>query len=374
MLGVHFGAGNIGRGFIGKLLSEANYRTCFVDVNEEIIRLLNEKESYQVFYAEEEKRSFTITNVYGINSATNPDDVVEAIASANIVTTAVGTNILPIIAKLIARGLVKRVEENNQPLNIIACENAIGGTDILKKAILSELDGEYHEKVLEMVGFPNAAVDRIVPNQTQENPLDVMVEPFFEWVVEKKAIKGAVPPIEGIHYVDNLNAYIERKLYTVNTGHAVTAYLGYLEGKKTVQEALEDSEIRNAVYKALRETGKLMVDKYDFDQQAHEAYIEKIIGRFTNPFIIDDVTRVARNPIKKLGYNERLISPARQLLERDIYPEGLLVGIKAALHYNFEGDEEAVELQRKIKEQGVQKALAEISGIEEDSPIVVGCL
>lgn len=370
MLAVHFGAGNIGRGFIGKLLSESNYQTCFVDVNEEIINGINEEKKYKVIYAEEEGRTFEIDNVYGINSIKNPEKVIEAITKAQIITTAVGTNILPLIAKVIAQGLEKRLNTNSDPLNIIACENAIGGTEILKEAILSNVNSNFHENVQELVGFPNAAVDRIVPNQKQENILDVLVEPFFEWVVEKNKIKGVVPAIEGIHYVDNLDAYIERKLFTVNTGHAVTAYLGYMNSKETVQGALEDENIRVAVLKALNETGRLICDKYNFDEDEHRGYIEKIIGRFTNPYIVDEVTRVARTPIKKLGYNERFISPARQLLDRGVYPEGLIYGISAVLRYDYDQDSEAVELQKRMKENGVPQTLVEVTGMDKGNDII----
>jgi mannitol-1-phosphate 5-dehydrogenase len=366
---VHFGAGNIGRGFIGKILAEAGYDIIFVDVNETIINEINVQEHYNVFYAEEEKRSFTVSGVKGLHSVHDEESVIQAITEATLVTTAVGAHILPHVAPVIAKGLIKRVTMTDDPLNVIACENAIGGSDLLKEAIHNHLEEDTTEHIERLIGFPNAAVDRIVPNQSQTNILDVLVEPFFEWVVDKKGIKGQLPPVKDIHFVDQLEAYIERKLFTVNTGHALAAYAGYKAGKKTVQDALNDDTILASIRKGLQETGRLIVEKHGFDASEHNHYIEKILGRFSNPFIIDEVTRVARQPIKKLGYNERLISPVRQLKERNLSADGLIDVIVAALQYDYPEDTEAVELQKKIKEKGVQVAFYEISRLSPEDSI-----
>lgn len=370
MIAVHFGAGNIGRGFIGKILTDSGYETTFVDVNEELIDAINEKKKYTVFYAEEEKREFTVANIRGLHSVKNEDEVINAISKADILTTAVGAHILPHIASLVAKGLAARVLHSDRPLNVIACENALGGTDILKKAVFEHLDEKVKNDVKRQIGFPNAAVDRIVPNQNQENMLDVLVEPFFEWVVDKTTYKGDIPSIEEIHFVEQLEAYIERKLFTVNTGHALAAYTGYKAGKETVQDALQDPAVEKQVRQGLEETGKLICEKHDFDPSEHKLYIEKILGRFTNPFIVDEVTRVARQPIKKLGSNERLISPVKQLIDRNIDPIGLLNGIVSALHYDYSDDKEAVELQKRISQQGVKATLSSISGLDENSFVI----
>ena len=135
MLAVHFGAGNIGRGFIGSLLYQAGFQTCFVDVNSEIVNLLNKKQEYRVILADTSQEELLVKNVRAINSQSEPNKVVDAIAQADLVTTAVGPNILPFISGLIAEGLRKRVQSNDKPLNIIACENMIGGSTFLKEKV-----------------------------------------------------------------------------------------------------------------------------------------------------------------------------------------------------------------------------------------------
>ena len=373
MLAVHFGAGNIGRGFIGNLLYHSGYETCFVDVNTEIVDLLNEKNEYRVVLAEPSQEEVTVKNVRAINSAQNPEQVIEAIAEADLVTTAIGPNILPLIANLIADGLRKRVSVSDKPLNIIACENMIGGSSLLKEEVFKKLTAEERSQFDDRFGFPDSAVDRIVPNQVNEDKLMVKVEPFYEWVVEEPKIMGERPAINGITYVQELVPYIERKLFTVNTGHALAAYFGYFFDVDTINHAMGNEQISELVEGALEESGQFLVKKYGFDQEEHKKYIQKILQRFSNAYIVDEVTRVARSPIRKLCANDRLVSPARQYSEVvGKEPVYLLKGIAAALMYDFQGDEEAVKVQQAITEQGVEGAIQTYTQLEPETPLFKG--
>ncbi len=108
MRAVHFGAGNIGRGFIGEVLAANGFEITFVDVNHTIIDALNERKEYEIELADESKEKITVKNVKGINNQTNPEKVIQEIAEADLVTTAIGPNILPFIAELIAKGIQER--------------------------------------------------------------------------------------------------------------------------------------------------------------------------------------------------------------------------------------------------------------------------
>ena len=370
MLAVHFGAGNIGRGFIGNLLYHSGYETVFVDVNAEIVNLLNKKNEYKVVLAEPGQQEDIIKNVRAINSAENPDQVIQAIAEADLVTTAIGPNILPLISGLVAEGLRKRAAQSDRPLNIIACENMIGGSSLLKEKVFEKLSEEEIAQFDGQFGFPDSAVDRIVPNQTNEDKLMVKVEPFYEWVVEETKLVGGKPEIKGITYVQDLVPYIERKLFTVNTGHALAAYFGYYFGEETINQAMENPHIRELVEGGLNESGEFLVKKYGFNAEDHAKYIQKILQRFSNSHIVDEVTRVGRSPIRKLGPNDRLVSPARQYFEVVAKePVNLLKGVAAAFLYDFQGDEEAVKIQNTIEENGFEKAIATFTQISPESPL-----
>jgi len=370
MLALHFGAGNIGRGFIGNLLYHSGYETVFVDVNAEIVDLLNEKNEYKVVLAEPGQQEDIIKNVRAINSAENPEKVIQAIAEADLVTTAIGPNILPLIAGLVAEGLRKRAAQSDRPLNIIACENMIGGSSHLKEKVYEKLTEAEIAQFDEQFGFPDSAVDRIVPNQTNEDKLLVKVEPFYEWVVEETKLVGEKPEIQGITYVQNLVPYIERKLFTVNTGHALAAYFGYYFGEETINQAMENPQIHELVEGALNESGEFLVKKYGFNAEDHAKYIQKILQRFSNSHIVDEVTRVGRSPIRKLGPHDRLVSPARQYSEVvGKVPVNLLKGVAAALLYDLQDDEEAIKVQTTIEENGIEKAIEIFTHISSESTL-----
>lgn len=366
MKAVHFGAGNIGRGFIGKLLSDAGYQVTFADVDDELIELLNKLNTYNVKVMGETCTTEAVSSVNGVNS--NSDDLIALINDVELITTAVGPTVLAIIAKTIAKGLATRFDQDNEQfLNIIACENMIRGTSFLKQEVYNHLHESYHNKADKYVGFVDSAVDRIVPPSESSYPLEVTVEQFSEWIVDELQFKGLVPSIHGMQKTDNLMAYIERKLFTLNTGHIITAYLGVLAGHQTIKDAIDDPIICEQVREAMQESGEVLIKRYDFDRDSHNAYIEKIIGRFANPYLHDEIDRVGRQPIRKLGGNDRLIKPLMGTIEYQTKNKVLLKGIAAAFIYKNSEDPQAVELQDSIEHIGFLATLEKYTGLAESS-------
>lgn len=369
MKNVHFGAGNIGRGFIGATLADNGFEIEFVDVNATVIDALNERHEYPVEYAAPGKKRITVRNVSGINNAKEPEKVVQAIAQADLVTTAIGPKVLPLIAPLIAQGLKARQDAGNQqPLDVAACENMIGAGDVLKKEVYSHLDGDTVAFVDQYVGFPNAAVDRIVPEQHHDDPLLVAVEPFKEWVIDKSMLKNPAIHLTGVEYADDLEPYIERKLFSVNTGHATVAYNGKFMGYTTIGEAVKDPQILTLLRSALGETRALLADKWpNFTMADLEAYHEKIVSRFENPYISDAIARVGRTPIRKLGYNERFIRPIRECRERGLAYDTLLKTAGRIFTFDEPNDQESVRLMKMVADQPLEKVVAEVTGIKDQA-------
>lgn len=390
---VQFGAGSIGRGFIGSLLTQAGYHVTFADVNQPLIDAINEEKEYRIHILFPDGAETTTTSgndISGCNS--NDQHMIDEIVGATIITTAVGPDILKYVAPGLAKGITEKRKRREQGgdknkgpgeeveyLNIIACENRSGASSLLKELVLDNLKDEQDKEFLEKyVGFPNCSVDRIVPppsgDKAQETEkdhrsLDVDVELFHEWIVERSALKGNPPfpkQIKGMQLTDRLQAYMERKLFTLNTGHAMTAYLGFLKGYDTIADSIRDEEIARNVRHAMHESGAALQKKHDFDSEAHAAYIDKIISRFRNPHLKDECVRVGREPLRKLGQNDRFVGPAKLCKEYGLGNKHLCRGIAAAMRYENDGDPQSVELMERIKKDGVEKTAIELTGWTED--------
>jgi mannitol-1-phosphate 5-dehydrogenase len=176
---IHFGAGNIGRGFIGPLLVQSGYHVVFADIDAKLIDNINEHGEYLVHILDPSKpRPVTVSDISGVISTS--ENVLAAIAhpQADMITTSVGVGILPRIARTVARGIAARRKAACGAMNVIACENAVGATATLAKAVDEHLSEEDREYAREYVGFANCAVDRIVPPFKNDTPLDVGVEGF----------------------------------------------------------------------------------------------------------------------------------------------------------------------------------------------------
>lgn len=360
MKALHFGAGNIGRGFIGKLLADSGIQVIFADVNDHVIEQLKTQRAYPVKIVGDRLNVIeTVSNVTGVNSK-NEADIIACFTEVDLVTTAVGPNVLKIISSTIAKGLSARFRAGNtRPLNIIACENMVRGTSFLKDNVFSYLTPEEQQQAETQIGFVDSAVDRIVPPVQFDpaNPLLVTVEEFSEWIVDKTQFKGTIPAITGMEQTDNLMAFVERKLFTLNTGHATTAYLGKLKGHQFVKDSIDDPDIREAVKATMQESGAVLIKRYGFDPHAHAAYIEKILKRFANPYLQDDVDRVGREPLRKLSYNDRLIKPLRGTLEYGLPNQHLIQTIASALAYRNESDPQAVELAQLLQQDALESAV-----------------
>jgi mannitol-1-phosphate 5-dehydrogenase len=371
MKAVHFGAGNIGRGFIGYLQYKSGYDITFVDISDFLVDAINKYKRYTVITLSTSENKEEVKNVSAIH-LNDTEALEKAISEADLITTSIGANNLTSTGNLLRELLEKRVKVNKKELDIIACENALFATDILKKAIFDGASGELTEYLQEKVGFPNSAVDRIVPNVNieKELPIDVAVEDFYEWDIEKDKIK-INSGIKGAEYVDKLGPYLERKLFLLNGAHATIAYMGYLKGYKFIHEAItKDELIRNTAIGFHNEGITALSTKHGINVEELNNYSKKIIGRFENPYLQDELSRVGRDPIRKLSANDRLVTPLKLCRELNIKANNILTGIAAGFLFDAEDDEKAQRIQNDVKTKGIAKTLSAVTGLPEKDAIV----
>lgn len=250
----------------------------------------------------------------------------------------------------------------------MACENAIGATDLLRREIVAAA-GEDAETLLARAVFANTAVDRIVPAQPAGSGVDVTVEPYFEWAIESGPFGGSLPSIPGAHFVDDLAPFIERKLFTVNTGHAATAYFGARAGIERIADALADPAIAASVSAALEETSAVLVAEHGLDPDDLAAYRATILERFRNPALVDTVQRVGRQPLRKISRHERFVGPAAMAAERGLSAEALVAAVSAALEFDDPADEQSVELQRLLRTLDAATFTSQVTELDPEHPL-----
>ncbi len=362
-----YGAGNIGRGFIGQLFSNSGYSVGFVDINKEVIGRLNADREYPVDVVSGDIVDEQIVkNVYGIDGTDN-ELVANEIASADIMATAIGVNVLKFIAKPIALGLKKRFEANAKPFNIIICENLIGADEFLKGLIKEQIP-EYAERVEKEIGFVEASIGRMVPvvpeEKKQGNPLRVYVEPYNILPVDKSAFKGEIPEIANLYPFAPFNLFIQRKLFMHNMSHATCAYLGYLRDYSYIYEAVADFDIRLVAYKALTQSALAVSKENGVDIDILLAHAENLIYRFTNKALGDTVERVGKDTMRKLSNNDRLIGAILLAEKHDLPCTYLCIGVAAGMLFNPDADERSKELYAFAKANGARETLKKYSGYE----------
>lgn len=366
---VHFGAGKIGRGFIADLLHDSGYKIVFADVVQPLVDLVNKTHEYSLFLIDHDYEEKVIDQVEAYSTITQEDKVVEEIAKAEVLTTSVMATNLSKVAPTITKGLKARSEAgNSKKLIVMACENAIMGTDILKKAMIET--GILTEEEMDSVAvFPNTAVDRMVFDGHHHGKDGIEVGDAFELPIEKNKLEDPESkPIKGAEYVDDLVKFLQRKIYMVNCAHAVTSYFGFVKGYSTVQEGLADPQILEDVKKTVMESASALEKIYGFKHEDLVEYMNSmIVKRFTTPGVSDPITRVAREPIRKISANDRIMGPAIQCEELGLDNSYLLKGAACALAYKNEEDAQAVELQNYIKEHGVMGAIVNYIGLAPES-------
>ncbi|MEK6645149.1 MAG: mannitol-1-phosphate 5-dehydrogenase [Candidatus Firestonebacteria bacterium] len=365
---IQFGAGNIGRGFIAQLFTESRYEVVFVDIDKKIIDALNKEKKYTLEILGKKNKKISITNVRAVNG-TDIDVVAGEIQNADIIATAVGVNVIKSVCPAIAEGIRYRAENKIElPVNIIICENLLSAGKILKEYIKSLLEKKYIGYLDKYVGFVETVIGRMIPvlpdTIKKKDLLYVKAEEYSILPVAKKGFKGEIPDVKNMIACDNFKFYEERKLFIHNLGHAVCAFLGYFKKYKYVWEAIADKNIISVTKKAMNESGDALRKKYNLTKKEIDEYINDLLVRFSNKNLGDTIVRLARDPIRKLGKNDRLIGSAKLALKYGVKPENISLAIAAALHYNYEKDEHAVKLAKIIKTYGVQYVLTNISKLK----------
>ena len=370
MKAVMYGGGNIGRGFIGALLSQSGYEVTFIDIAEPVVNALQQNRTYPVRYVSTDGyEDVWIQNVTAVNG-NDLEAAGDAIANCDIMATAVGARILKFIIPNIVAGLRKRWAMKKGPLNIIICENLMDANKVLEGMLKEQLTAREQALFDETVGLVEASIGRMVPVQTEEmkagEPMRVCVEKYGFLPVDKAAFKEEVPGITNMVPFEPFDFYIKRKLYVHNMGHATCAYIGDLLALEYICQSIAVPEVRVLVQNAMLESALALHKKYGAPLYDLQLHIQDLLGRFTNAALGDTCQRVGGDPARKLGPDDRLIGSATLALEQGITPAYITVGAAAAVHrYLKENDlahtkETALKVLQDVSKLGAQEQLTDM--------------
>jgi len=353
-----YGAGNIGRGFIGGTFSKSGYEVVFVDVNKQIVDRLNSERQYPVvIVGGESTREEIIKNVRAVDG-NDIESVIKEISTCDIMATSVGVNILKYIAKPIAGGISARLK-SKKPLNILLCENLADANHYFRTELFKYLTPAEQARFDGNIGLIEASIGRMIPALADNggNPLKVAAEEFDVLHLDKACFVGEPPKLFNTVIYAPFDYYIMRKLYIHNLCHSFCAYLGYLNGYPYISGAVADLDILYAVKSAglesagaiSRETGKDMTDLTEF--------ADKLFYRFYNPSLKDTVARVGGDPVRKLRSGDRLCGAYTLCRKHNVENSFICLAIAAAFTYGNPADAAAVAVQDYIKANGITQAI-----------------
>ena len=373
---VLFGAGKIGRSFIGQLFSLGGFEVVFIDVNKPLIDELNHRHNYNIVIKGDVETVINIQNVRGI-LANDIEKVNHEIATARIAAISVGLNGLQSVIPLIVSGLKKRYEtEGASPLDIIIAENLRNAAEFMNKELQKLLPEVY--PLEERVGLIETSIGKMVPIMLQKDVekdiLQVFAEPYNTLILDKHAFKNPIPGIEGLAPKQNMKAWVDRKLFIHNLGHATTAYLGFLYNPEFVYlfEALAEKKIYKQVKETMLQAADILLKIYpdEFTFNALTDHIDDLLLRFQNKALGDTIFRVGCDLSRKLAANDRLSGAIRLAVDLNFPYNRILYALICGCHF-MATDEDGYMLKDDVEfishyQNNLKMILTEVCGFNEN--------
>jgi len=382
---VMYGAGNIGRGFIGQVFFDSGFEVVFIDIDCDVVAALNERGSYtQLIIEGDSSERREISRVRAVDGF-DREAVASEIAACDIMAVSVGAAVLPVVAPVIAEGLELRGrsfgEQSSgerslggspfcgQPLNILVCENLAHAPEVLRGYVSDSLSDI---SVLDRVGFVGTTIGRMVPfvskQERADDPTLIAVEGFCTLPMDADAVILPMPELQHTFMFSPFAFEEQKKLFIHNMGHSLAAYLGALKGYEYIWQVMDDSEVRTLVLEAMKASAEALASKYNEDRSSLSDYVNDLISRFGNKGLGDTVARVGGDPLRKLSPGDRFMGTIDLYKEQGIDYRPVLIGVAAALRFDAPDDPSADLMRQRMAEFGVFAFLRDYCGmVAEDA-------
>jgi mannitol-1-phosphate 5-dehydrogenase len=376
---VLFGAGKIGRSFVGQLFSRAGYEVVFIDISVPVIQELNKRHTYNVIIKSDEyEEIIPIRNVRGV-LASDSVSVAEEICTADILATAVGINALPHVFPLIARGLLRRYAvHKGSKLDIIIAENMRDAADYFDKELKKETGTSYPFD--ELIGLVETSIGKMVPIMSEKDMkkdiLQVFAEPYNTLILDKKGFKNPVPAVDGIAAKEHIKAWVDRKSFIHNLGHAATAYIGnvYDRNFTYLYEALAVQDVFREVREIMLQSADILLQEYpeEFTIDGLTTHIDDLLKRFMNKALGDTIFRVGKDVIRKLGPEDRITGVIKKGITDNMPVNKILRALVCGMYFRATGEdgnmfERDTQFVNKFFNKGTRYVLIHVCGFNEDT-------
>jgi len=372
-----FGAGKIGRSFIGQLFGRAGYEVVFADIDQTLVDELNRRKSYPVVIKGNTEETITVRNVRAV-SVLNEEAVKEEIAQTSIMAISVGKNALEKIIPLIGEGLKLREKlAPGRPLDIIIAENMRSASEFMRSRLVELLPKGY--PLDERVGLVETSIGKMVPIMTEEDlkndPLTIFAEPYNTLIVDKRGFKGPIPEVPGLSPKENIKAWVDRKAFIHNMGHATTAYVGNFYHPEAVYifEVLADENIFRTTRETMLQAAEILLSYYpeDFTKNELKEHVNNLLERFQNRALKDTVFRVGRDLPRKLGIDDRFAGIIQMARQKGLPYDHIVRAMTYGFFFekkdeNGKSDPHDELFLQTLKEKGIEETLKTFCGFHPE--------
>lgn len=370
---VIFGAGKIARGFVGHLLFMSKIDFVFVEKVDALADLINERGQYTVNILGDSSKNTLVTGAKCLKFS-EADKIADAIAEADCIFDAVGGKNLGEIVPFLISGIEKRARVNPKPMNIVTCENWKLPADILRRGISEGICEDARAFFEANVGITEAVIMRSAIESTPDmlaiDPLVVNAQDFWEFPYDASRLKAPMP--EGMicqKPIHEFTGFLERKFYTYNAANGTTSFVGALLGYKYIADAAHDERILKLLDGVYNETATALSKKHSFPFDEQWAFTRTSLRKLQDRNIVDYIERNARDPMRKLGKDDRLVGSARLCLEYGVKPEALATAIACAMHYEEPTDEFAITLKAMRENEGYDAILSKVCSLDPNGEL-----
>lgn len=365
-----FGAGNIGRSFITPVFLDAGYTVYLTDINEQLILSLKKTGSYQIRICDKNKESTRRVEGFHPLYLNDMESLRPVLKRVPVMVTSVGQVGLEAVAGLLGKTLHERLDQNGRflPLDIILAENMRDASGVCREKILENLEGNF--PVESLLGLIESSIGKMVPVLSEEevrnDPLGLKAESYNTLILDKDGFVGPLPKSPSIKLVSPIQAWVDRKIFIHNMGHAAAAFLGrqYFPGETFLAPLMEKEWFISQIRDIMLEGANILIREYPdifyLSELVHHIY--DLLSRFANPSLGDTVERVGRDLSRKLSRNDRIVGAMREAVKHNLPFKGLGQAYLAALLFEQENTESGkFNITKLFRDKGLEETYLKVS-------------